>query len=116
MLRRWLVSLHKLAWLCACSFVAGGKLYLTATLRGINDQCNRTFSNLPQAIVAVIPVLANMVIAMFKETALLSSITIMELLAQGKNNLDAWWIALLNLLLPVFAVVAVLLPRLFGAF
>ena len=40
---------------------------------------------LPQAIVAVIPVLANMVIAMFKETALLSSITIMELLAQGKS-------------------------------
>ncbi len=40
---------------------------------------------LPQAIVAVLPVLANMVIAMFKETALLSSITIMELLAQGKS-------------------------------
>lgn len=39
---------------------------------------------LPQAVRAVIPVLANMVIAMFKETALLSSITIMEMLAAGK--------------------------------
>ncbi|MBX9758168.1 MAG: ectoine/hydroxyectoine ABC transporter permease subunit EhuD [Beijerinckiaceae bacterium] len=40
---------------------------------------------LPQACLAVLPVIANMVIAMFKETALLSSITIMELLAQGKS-------------------------------
>ena len=40
---------------------------------------------LPQAVRAVLPVLANMVIAMFKETALLSSITIMELLAVGKS-------------------------------
>ena len=40
---------------------------------------------LPQAIRAVTPLLANMVIAMFKETALLSSITIMELLAVSKS-------------------------------
>ena len=39
---------------------------------------------LPQAVRAVLPMLANMVIAMFKETALLSSITIMEMLAAGK--------------------------------
>ena len=38
---------------------------------------------LPQAIRAVLPVLGNMVITMFKETALLSTITIMDLLAQG---------------------------------
>ena len=40
---------------------------------------------LPQAVTAVMPVLANMVIAMFKESALLSSITIMEMLAVGKS-------------------------------
>ncbi len=40
---------------------------------------------LPQAIFAVLPVMGNMVITMFKETALLSTITIMELLAQGKS-------------------------------
>ena len=39
---------------------------------------------LPQAVRAVLPVLANLVIAMFKESALLSSITVMELLASGK--------------------------------
>jgi polar amino acid transport system permease protein len=39
---------------------------------------------LPQAVRAVLPVLANLVIAMFKESALLSSITVMELLATGK--------------------------------
>ena len=37
-----------------------------------------------QAVRAVLPVLANLVIAMFKESALLSSITVMELLASGK--------------------------------
>lgn len=40
---------------------------------------------LPQAIRSVLPVLGNLIIAMFKESALLSTITIMELLAQGKN-------------------------------
>jgi polar amino acid transport system permease protein len=40
---------------------------------------------LPQAIRTVWPVLGNQVVAMFKETALLSTITVMELLAQAKN-------------------------------
>jgi polar amino acid transport system permease protein len=40
---------------------------------------------LPQAVVAVIPMLGNLVVAMFKETAILSTITIMELLAQGRT-------------------------------
>jgi len=40
---------------------------------------------LPQAVRTVLPVLGNQVVAMFKETALLSTITVMELLAQAKN-------------------------------
>lgn len=40
---------------------------------------------LPQAIRAILPVLGNQVIAMFKESALLSTITVMELLAQASN-------------------------------
>jgi polar amino acid transport system permease protein len=40
---------------------------------------------LPQAVRMVLPVLGNQVVAMFKETALLSTITVMELLAQAKN-------------------------------
>jgi polar amino acid transport system permease protein len=39
---------------------------------------------LPQAIRKVLPVLGNQVIGMFKETALLSTITVMELLARAK--------------------------------
>jgi polar amino acid transport system permease protein len=40
---------------------------------------------LPQSIRTILPVLGNQVIGMFKETSLLSTITIMELLAQGNN-------------------------------
>ncbi len=40
---------------------------------------------LPQAVKLVLPMLGNQVIAMFKETSLLSTITVMELLAQSKN-------------------------------
>ena len=40
---------------------------------------------LPQAIRAVLPVLGNVVISMFKQSALLSTITVMELLAQGMS-------------------------------
>jgi len=40
---------------------------------------------LPQSVRKILPVLGNQVIAMFKETALLSTITIVELLAQAKN-------------------------------
>jgi polar amino acid transport system permease protein len=40
---------------------------------------------LPQAIRTVWPMLGNQVVAMFKETALLSTITVLELLAQAKN-------------------------------
>ncbi len=40
---------------------------------------------LPQAIRAVLPMLGNLVVAMFKETALLSTITVMELMAEAKN-------------------------------
>lgn len=40
---------------------------------------------LPQAIKLVLPMLGNLVVAMFKETSLMSTITVMELLAQSKN-------------------------------
>jgi polar amino acid transport system permease protein len=40
---------------------------------------------LPQAVRTVLPVLGNQVVGMFKETALLSTISVMELLAQAKN-------------------------------
>jgi polar amino acid transport system permease protein len=40
---------------------------------------------LPQAIRTVLPVFGNQVIAMFKETAVLSSITVLELLAQARS-------------------------------
>lgn len=40
---------------------------------------------LPQSIRTILPMLGNQVIGMFKETSLLSTITIMELLAQGNN-------------------------------
>jgi polar amino acid transport system permease protein len=40
---------------------------------------------LPQAIRAVLPILGNIVISMFKQTALLSTITVLELLAHGKS-------------------------------
>ncbi|WP_233827669.1 ectoine/hydroxyectoine ABC transporter permease subunit EhuD [Paraburkholderia sp. ZP32-5] len=40
---------------------------------------------LPQAMRAVLPVLGNQVVAMFKETSLLSTITVMEMLAQATN-------------------------------
>jgi len=38
---------------------------------------------LPQAIRAVLPMLGNIVVSMFKQTALLSTITVLELLAHG---------------------------------
>jgi polar amino acid transport system permease protein len=40
---------------------------------------------LPQAIPAVLPSLANQMIAMFKDSALLSTVTIIELLATAQN-------------------------------
>ena len=40
---------------------------------------------LPQAIPAVLPALANQMIAMFKDSALLSTVTIIELLATAQN-------------------------------
>jgi hypothetical protein len=35
------------------SFVAGGKLYMTATLRNANSICSNSFAGIPQAIVAI---------------------------------------------------------------
>jgi polar amino acid transport system permease protein len=40
---------------------------------------------LPQSIRTILPMLGNQVIGMFKESSLLSTITVMELLAQGNN-------------------------------
>ena len=40
---------------------------------------------IPQAIPPVVPALANYVIGMFKETALLSAITVVELMTQARN-------------------------------
>ncbi|EIF33032.1 ectoine/hydroxyectoine ABC transporter, permease protein EhuD [Burkholderia sp. Ch1-1] len=40
---------------------------------------------LPQALRTVLPMLGNQVVAMFKETSLMSTITVMELLAQATN-------------------------------
>lgn len=41
---------------------------------------------LPQALKAVLPMLGNVVISMFKETSILSTITVLELLAQGMDQ------------------------------
>lgn len=41
---------------------------------------------IPQAFVSVLPMLGNVVIGMFKETAVLSTITVMELLARGMDQ------------------------------
>jgi len=40
---------------------------------------------LPQSIRTIVPMLGNQVIGMFKESSLLSTITVMELLAEGNN-------------------------------
>ncbi len=40
---------------------------------------------LPQAVKVVLPVMGNQVVAMFKETSLMSTITVMELLAESTN-------------------------------
>jgi polar amino acid transport system permease protein len=40
---------------------------------------------LPQSVRTVLPMLGNQVVAMFKETSLLSTITVMEMLAQATN-------------------------------
>lgn len=40
---------------------------------------------LPQSIRTILPVLGNQIIGMFKETSLLSTITVLELLAQASN-------------------------------
>jgi polar amino acid transport system permease protein len=40
---------------------------------------------LPQAVRTVLPVLGNVVVSMFKQTALLSTITVLELLAHGRS-------------------------------
>lgn len=40
---------------------------------------------LPQSIRTILPMLGNQLIGMFKESSLLSTITVMELLAQGNN-------------------------------
>lgn len=54
--------------------------------RSMNLSRTRTWSSvvLPQAIPAVIPALGNYVNAMFKDTPLLSAITVLELLNQAK--------------------------------
>lgn len=41
---------------------------------------------IPQAFMSVLPMLGNVVIGMFKETAVLSTITVMELLARGMDQ------------------------------
>jgi polar amino acid transport system permease protein len=63
---------------------------------------------LPQAIRSVLPMLGNLVIAMFKESALLSTITVMELLAQGTNigSIDFRFVEPLTLVGGIYFVVS----------
>lgn len=49
------------------------------------------FVVLPQAIPTVIPALGNYVVAMFKDAPLLSSITVLELVAQAKKAQGIWF-------------------------
>jgi polar amino acid transport system permease protein len=55
--------------------------------RALNLPPRRTFLRivLPQAIPPVLPALGNYVVAMFKDTPLLSTITVLELLYTAKN-------------------------------
>lgn len=46
---------------------------------------------LPQAVPTVIPALGNYVVAMFKDAPLLSSITVLELVAQAKKAQGIWF-------------------------
>ena len=69
---------------------------------------------LPQAVRTILPVLGNQVIAMFKETALLSSITVLELLAQAKSigSLDFRYVEPLTLAGLLYVLISLLAAKL----
>ena len=71
---------------------------------------------LPQAIPPMIPALANYFVAMFKETPLLSAITILELMNQAKSVANTYYryiepITLVGAFFLAISVVAVVLLR-----
>lgn len=71
---------------------------------------------LPQAIPPMIPALANYFIAMFKETPLLSAITVMELMNQSKSVANTYYrylepITLVGAFFLAISLVAVVLLR-----
>lgn len=61
--------------------------------RALNYPVSSTFVRviLPQAVPPMIPALANYVIAMFKETPLLSAITVIELMNAAKIVANEWY-------------------------
>lgn len=80
---------------------------------------------LPQAIMPVIPALANYLIAMFKETPLLSAITVLELMNQARSIANYNYryvepITLVGVFFLVISIVAVIgvkyLERRFGSY
>src|SRR5262249_47175514 len=73
---------------------------------------------LPQAVRAVLPMLGNIVVSMFKQTALLSTITVLELLAHGMaiGQMTYRFVDPLTLVGPFYFVVSYLsAPRLRAA-
>ncbi len=71
---------------------------------------------LPQAVIAVMPMLGNLIVAMFKETAILSTITIMELLAQGRaiGSIEFRYIEPLTLVGVLYFIVSYTAARAFA--
>lgn len=80
---------------------------------------------LPQAVPPMIPAMANYVLAMFKETPLLSAITVMELMGQARSvaNLTYRYVEPITLVGVCFLIVSIIsvvglrwLERRFGRF
>ena len=83
----------------------------------LNSRQTWTRIILPQAIPPMIPALANYFIAMFKETPLLSAITVLELMNQAKSVANTYYryiepITLVGAFFLAISLVAVVLLRL----
>ena len=86
--------------------------------KACNLSAGRTWTRiiLPQAIPPMIPALANYFVAMFKETPLLSAITILELMNQAKSVANTYYryiepITLVGAFFLAISLVAVVLLR-----
>jgi polar amino acid transport system permease protein len=69
---------------------------------------------LPQSIRTILPMLGNQVIGMFKESSLLSTITVMELLAQGNNigSINFRYVEPLTMVGAIYFVISYIAARL----